>query len=83
MTMEQLKEQRYLLIDLQRSEYQKDVVFWMPEKMGYTTHPNEAGTFSYDEAADSVRRDRSQKTLAVSLTDLERLIQKCKGEMQR
>ena len=56
---------KYVLIDLERTLFYKERVYWRPNKCGYTTNIEEAGLYTRSEAASIINADFNLHTFAL------------------
>lgn len=53
----------YFLIDLKRTIYNNELIFWKPNSMGYTNNIKEAGMYTLSDAKIKCIQDYNQETV--------------------
>lgn len=67
-------EEKYILIDLERSLGTGRVHFWKLNRRGYTTAPGTAGKFSEGEAEQIATSDYDNRTVKVNEKDFKKIL---------
>jgi hypothetical protein len=65
----------YVLVEKEEKSYEDSFLFWMPNDHGYTSDLNSAGIWTKESAMQTTQNNKSEKTIAIKLSDLSKLSQ--------
>jgi len=74
-------EDKYILIDLERTLGTGMVHFWKQNKFGYTKTPREAGEFNHKDASREFLKDYDNQTIAFPVDEFKKILRKY-GELE-